>query len=81
MCVRGLDLRPGGLFHYSIQATNGPLMWGKFVYREVVPQERIVFVNSFSDENGGVTRNPWIAGWRWRCSTPWLSQSMTARRG
>jgi uncharacterized protein YndB with AHSA1/START domain len=63
MCVRGLDLRPGGLFHYSIQATNGPLMWGKFVYREVVPQERIVFVNSFSDENGGVTRNPWIAGW------------------
>jgi uncharacterized protein YndB with AHSA1/START domain len=63
MSVRSLDLRPGGVFHYSMQMPNGPLMWGKFVYREVVPQERIVFVNSFSDEKGGVTRNPWIAGW------------------
>jgi uncharacterized protein YndB with AHSA1/START domain len=61
--VRGLDLRPGGVFHYSMQLPDGPVMWGRFVYREIVPQERIVFVNSFSDEKGGVTRNPWIAGW------------------
>ncbi len=63
MRVRSLDLRPGGVFHYSIRPPNGREMWGRFVYREVVPQERIVFVNSFSDANCGVTRNPWIAGW------------------
>jgi uncharacterized protein YndB with AHSA1/START domain len=63
ICVASLDLRPGGLFHYSMQAPNGPLMWGKFVYREVSPQDRLVFANCFSDEMGGLTRNPWIPTW------------------
>jgi uncharacterized protein YndB with AHSA1/START domain len=61
--VARLDLRPGGVFHYSMKTPNGPLMWGLFAYREVVPTERIVFVNSFSDAAGGLTRNPWIATW------------------
>lgn len=38
-------------------------MWGKFAYREIVEPERIVFVNSFSDENGGLTRHPMVATW------------------
>jgi uncharacterized protein YndB with AHSA1/START domain len=58
-----LDLRPGGMFHYGMKAPNGMVMWGKFVYREVVPPERLVLVNSFSDENAGVTRHPWSATW------------------
>jgi len=61
--VRALDLRPGGVFHYSMEAPDGPEMWGKFVYREIEPQERLVFVSCFSDEKGGLTRNPWIATW------------------
>jgi uncharacterized protein YndB with AHSA1/START domain len=61
--VKGLDLRAGGFFLYSMKTPNGPEMWGKFVYREVNPQDCLVFVNCFSDANGGVTRNPWIAGW------------------
>jgi uncharacterized protein YndB with AHSA1/START domain len=61
--VRKLDLRPGGVFHYSMRTPDGREMWGKFVYREIVKPERIVFVNSFSDEKGGVTRNPWLADW------------------
>ena len=52
-----LDLRPGGVFHYCMRAPNGQELWGKFVYREVVAPERIVFVNSFSDEKGNVTRH------------------------
>jgi uncharacterized protein YndB with AHSA1/START domain len=31
--------------------------------REVVPQERLVFMNSFSDEKGGVTRHPMAPTW------------------
>lgn len=58
-----MDFRPGGSFHYCLCAPNGSEMWGKFVYREIVEPERIVLVNSFSDEDGGVTRHPMSATW------------------
>lgn len=58
-----LDLKPGGLFHYGMKSQEGYEMWGKFVYREVVPSERLVFVTSFSDVNAGVTRHPLVATW------------------
>lgn len=35
--VARLDLRPGGVFHYEMKSPNGHSMWGKFVYREIVP--------------------------------------------
>ena len=46
-----LDFRPGGLFHFCMRMPDGKAMWGKFVYREIEPPRRIVWVNSFSDEN------------------------------
>jgi uncharacterized protein YndB with AHSA1/START domain len=58
-----VDLRPGGVFHYGMRAPDGSDMWGKFVYREIVAPERLVFIVSFSDEKGGVTRHPWNASW------------------
>jgi uncharacterized protein YndB with AHSA1/START domain len=58
-----LDFRPGGIFHYSLRAPDGKEMWGKFVYREIVAPEKIVLVNSFSDENGGLTRHPFSPAW------------------
>src|SRR3954468_5283062 len=58
-----LDLRPGGSFHYCLRGPDGSDMWGKFVYREITPQERIVLVNSFSDEKGGITRHPMSPTW------------------
>jgi uncharacterized protein YndB with AHSA1/START domain len=58
-----MDLRPGGIYHYGMRAPDGTAMWGKFVYREIVRPERIVLVNSFSDENGGVTRHPMAPDW------------------
>jgi uncharacterized protein YndB with AHSA1/START domain len=38
-------------------------MWGKFVFREIVPPERLDFISSFSDEKGGTTRHPGHASW------------------
>ncbi len=38
-------------------------MWGQFAYREIVKPECIVFVNSFSDEKGNVTRHPLHLTW------------------
>jgi uncharacterized protein YndB with AHSA1/START domain len=61
--VARLDLRPGGIFHYCLRAPDGSDMWGKFVFREIAAPERLVFVNSFSDEKGNVTRHPMSPDW------------------
>lgn len=54
-----LEFRPGGIFHYSMRMPDGQTVWwGRFVYREIAPPERLVYVSSFSDENAGVTRAP-----------------------
>jgi len=58
-----VDLKPGGIFHYHLRSPNGQDMWGKFVYREIVPEERLVFISSFSDEAGGETRHPLSPDW------------------
>jgi uncharacterized protein YndB with AHSA1/START domain len=57
-----LDLRPGGMFHYAMKAGDA-LMWGRQVYREITPPERIVLINSFSDESGGIGRHPGAPEW------------------
>jgi uncharacterized protein YndB with AHSA1/START domain len=58
-----MDLRVGGTYHYGMQEADGEAMWGKFTYREIAPQEKLVFINSFSDEKGGVTRHPLGPTW------------------
>jgi uncharacterized protein YndB with AHSA1/START domain len=53
-----MDLRVGGTHHYAMQNPDGSVMWGRQVYREITPPERLVFINSFSDEHGGLGRHP-----------------------
>ncbi len=57
------DPRPGGVMHYGMRGPGGHMMWGKWVYREIAPPERLSFVVSFSDEQGGATRAPFSANW------------------
>jgi uncharacterized protein YndB with AHSA1/START domain len=56
--VARLDFRPGGDFHYRMDWPEGPSMWGRFVYREIVAPERLVWVNTFSDPDGNLVRAP-----------------------
>jgi uncharacterized protein YndB with AHSA1/START domain len=58
-----MDFRVGGTFHYAMLPPGGDIMWGRFVYREIAPPERMVFINSFSDEAGGLTRHPLAPDW------------------
>jgi uncharacterized protein YndB with AHSA1/START domain len=58
-----LDLRPGGVFHYGMRSPDGRAMWGKWVFREVVAPERLVFVVSFADEEGNPVRHPFAPDW------------------
>jgi len=53
-----VDLRPGGLFQYSMRAPDGHTMWGKWTYREIVPTERLVSVVSDTDEKGNPVPHP-----------------------
>ena len=61
--VAKIHLRPGGTFHYCLEAPDGTEMWGKFTFREVAKPKRLVFVSSFSDDRGGVTRHPMNQNW------------------
>jgi uncharacterized protein YndB with AHSA1/START domain len=58
-----MDLRVGGTYHYGMQTPDGTVMWGRMVYREIKPPERLVFINSFSDEAGGLGRHPMAPSW------------------
>jgi uncharacterized protein YndB with AHSA1/START domain len=57
------DPRPGGIMHYCMNLPNGSKWWGKFAYREVVPNERLVFINSFSDPEANTVRPPFDEKW------------------
>ena len=58
-----MDLRIGGTYHGAMRDPGGRVMWAKFVYREIVEPERLVWVHSFSDETGGLTRHPLSPTW------------------
>lgn len=58
-----MDFRVGGIYLYGMKNADGNVMWGRMLYRKIAPPERIVFINSFSDEAGGLTRHPLAPNW------------------
>jgi uncharacterized protein YndB with AHSA1/START domain len=48
------DVRVGGAFLWSMKSAKGEMFWNTGVYKEVVPNSRIVSTLSFSDETGRV---------------------------
>ena len=60
--VSKMDLRVGGTYLYAMESPDGKVMWGRMVYREITPPERMVFINSFSDEAGGLACEALSAG-------------------
>lgn len=58
-----MDLRVGGTYHYGMQNPDGQIMWGRQVFREVTPPDRIVLISSFSDEAAGLKRHPLAPQW------------------
>jgi uncharacterized protein YndB with AHSA1/START domain len=58
-----MDLRPGGTYHYGLRGPDGNVIWGKFIYREIVPPERLVVIDSFADEAGDLARHPMSPTW------------------
>jgi uncharacterized protein YndB with AHSA1/START domain len=47
-----MDFRPGGTWLYCMRSGDGQESWGKAVYHEIVPPERIVYTDYFADAQG-----------------------------
>jgi uncharacterized protein YndB with AHSA1/START domain len=47
-----IDLRPGGSMHYSMRSPEGEDYWGIGTFQEIAPPEKIVYLDSFADEQG-----------------------------
>jgi len=58
-----MDLRVGGSYHGALRDETGRIMWAKFVYRAIEAPQRLVWVHSFSNEAGGLTRHPLSPNW------------------
>jgi len=59
--VLRFEFRPGGFCHYAMRFAGAPAAWGRFAYREIVAGERLVWLNSFANEHGGIARAPFSA--------------------
>jgi uncharacterized protein YndB with AHSA1/START domain len=46
------DIRPGGAFRSCMRAPDGAEYWLRGTYREIVPNERLVFTHAWLDEAG-----------------------------
>lgn len=58
-----MDFRVGGRYHYGIEGPNGVQMWGLQQYLEIVPERKIVHIQSFSNKDGGLGRHPMAPTW------------------
>jgi uncharacterized protein YndB with AHSA1/START domain len=61
--VKRFELKQAGIFLYSMQLPDGNLWWGRFVFQEITSPERLVFINSFSNETGNAVRAPFNEKW------------------
>lgn len=52
------DIKPGGQFHYELTSPDNSVMYGKFVYREIIRPGKIVFVSAFADREGNIIPTP-----------------------
>jgi uncharacterized protein YndB with AHSA1/START domain len=54
--VISLDFNPGGKFHYRM---NGAMIYyGVFCYQQIIPHDKIVWINSFANEAGEIIKAP-----------------------
>lgn len=49
-----LDVRVGGTYLAAMRAKDGKEVWGTGTYREVVPNQRLVYTDFFADKEGHI---------------------------
>lgn len=61
--VHKLELKPHGVFLYSMHSADGFEMWGKWVFRAIEAPHRIELIQSFSNAECETTRYPENEAW------------------
>ncbi|MBO6546471.1 MAG: SRPBCC domain-containing protein [Balneolaceae bacterium] len=60
--VLDMDFRPGGSLFYSIGNEQGK-MFGLVKYTEIQQPSKMIYINSFADENRNIIRHPMSDTW------------------
>lgn len=58
-----MDFRRGGFYHYSLVSQDGSISWGKNYYIDIVKNVRLIYVTTFSNAEGKITRHPLAPEW------------------
>ncbi len=58
-----MDFRVGGRYHYGLEGPNGLQMWGLQQFLEIVPEQKVVHLQSFSNPEGGLGPHPMAPTW------------------
>jgi len=56
--VLAFDLRPGGEWRGRMDMPDGGAMYSKFVFQQIEPMSRLVWVHGFADSEGNRIRAP-----------------------
>jgi uncharacterized protein YndB with AHSA1/START domain len=67
--VKHFELKPGGYLHSKVTAADGSVSWGKNIYREIDPPNRLVWEQGFSNEAGDIVPAPFPMPWPRRMLT------------
>jgi len=58
-----VDIKPGGSGFYCMFGADNMKMYGKVNYKEITKPNRLVYTQSFCDENEKITRHPMSPTW------------------
>lgn len=63
MTAKVFDFKVGGENFYCQKSADGHEMWGKQTYIEINPPVKLVYTQSFADENGNLISHPMSPTW------------------
>lgn len=63
MEIYSSDIQVGGNLHFSMFGEGGPRMYGLFQYVEISPPNKLIYIQSFCDENKKKCNPPFASVW------------------
>lgn len=58
-----VDVKVGGTSHYKMTNSDGEVMYGLIEYREINSPHKLIYAQSFSDENKNICKPPFAPTW------------------
>lgn len=71
LAIARFDFRVEGICLYNYVDDAGSKWWCRFVFQEIDPPKRIMFLSSFCDENAKILRAPFHAHWPLEVTNNW----------